>query len=107
MDSSNEGKKGGIEMKAKLLKAIKVSKKVGKDDPRRIIHSMKVGLALTLASFFFFIKPLYDGFRGEGMWAILTVVVVFEFTVGQFNFHYPTFLFKIFLSIASFLFIYV
>lgn len=96
MDSSNEQKKGGIlvgnwdEMKGKLMKAIKVSKKVGKDDPRRIIHSMKVGLALTLASYFFYFRPLYNGFQGEGMWAILTVVVVFEFTVGQFNFHHLT-----------------
>ncbi|KAK0582289.1 hypothetical protein LWI29_023761 [Acer saccharum] len=28
-------------------------------------------------------RPLYGGFGVSGMWAVLTVVVVFEFTVGQ------------------------
>ncbi|KAH6807495.1 aluminum activated malate transporter family protein, partial [Perilla frutescens var. frutescens] len=61
---------------------IKKTKKVGEEDPRRILHSAKVGLALTLVSFFYYFRPLYDGFGQAGMWAILTVVVVFEFTVG-------------------------
>ncbi|ONI01525.1 hypothetical protein PRUPE_6G144000 [Prunus persica] len=58
-------------------------KKLGKDDPRRIIHSFKMGLALTLVSIFYYFKPLYEGFGLAAMWAILTVVVVFEFTVGS------------------------
>ncbi|KAL8505171.1 hypothetical protein ACS0TY_016400 [Phlomoides rotata] len=62
--------------------AIKKTRKVGQEDPRRILHSMKVGLALTLVSLFYYFRPLYDGFGQAGMWAILTVVVVFEFTVG-------------------------
>ncbi|KAL1566106.1 aluminum-activated malate transporter 8-like [Salvia divinorum] len=57
-------------------------RKIGEEDPRRIVHSTKVGLALTLVSFFYYFRPLYDGFGQAGMWAILTVVVVFEFTVG-------------------------
>ncbi|KAK7337317.1 hypothetical protein VNO77_17883 [Canavalia gladiata] len=56
--------------------------KIGQDDPRRVIHSIKVAIALTLVSLFYYSRPLYDGFGVAGMWAVLTVVVVFEFTVG-------------------------
>ncbi|KAL5575005.1 hypothetical protein UlMin_016704 [Ulmus minor] len=57
-------------------------KKLGQDDHRRIYHSLKVALAITLVSLFFYFKPLYDGFGVAAMWAVLTVVVVFEFSVG-------------------------
>ncbi|KAL3569307.1 hypothetical protein D5086_029197 [Populus alba] len=70
------------EAKAKAIKVAKSSKKLGEDDPRRVIHSLKVGLALTFVSFFYYSRPLYDGFGQSGMWAVLTVVVIFEFTVG-------------------------
>ncbi|ESW34965.1 hypothetical protein PHAVU_001G195700 [Phaseolus vulgaris] len=56
--------------------------KIGKDDPRRVFHSLKVAFALTLVSLFYYSRPLYDGFGVAGMWAVLTVVVVFEFSVG-------------------------
>ncbi|OMP04184.1 Aluminum-activated malate transporter [Corchorus olitorius] len=67
---------------AKIMEIARVTKKLGQDDPRRIIHSLKVGLALTLVSLFYYFKPLYDGFGDSAMWAVLTVVVVFEFSVG-------------------------
>ncbi|MQL84719.1 hypothetical protein Taro_017235 [Colocasia esculenta] len=57
-------------------------KKVATDDPRRILHGMKVGLALTLVSLFYYVNPLYEGFGVSAMWAVLTVVVVMEYTVG-------------------------
>ncbi|KAI3874548.1 hypothetical protein MKX03_004878 [Papaver bracteatum] len=57
-------------------------KKLGKDDPRRVTHSIKVGLALSLVSLLFYFRPLYGGFGASTMWAVLTVVVVFEFSVG-------------------------
>ncbi|POO01346.1 Aluminum-activated malate transporter [Trema orientale] len=57
-------------------------KKLGEEDPRRIVHSFKVGLAITLVSLFYYFKPLYDGFGVAAMWAVLTVVVIFEFSVG-------------------------
>ncbi|XP_035544775.1 aluminum-activated malate transporter 8-like [Juglans regia] len=66
----------------KAVKVAKSTKEVGQEDPRRVIHSLKVGLALTLVSFFYYWKPLYNGFGVSGMWAVLTVVVVFEFSVG-------------------------
>ncbi|ONK59214.1 uncharacterized protein A4U43_C08F4150 [Asparagus officinalis] len=56
--------------------------KLGADDPRKFIHSIKVGLALALVSVFYYMRPLYDGVGGTAMWAIMTVVVIFEFTVG-------------------------
>ncbi|CAK7342033.1 unnamed protein product [Dovyalis caffra] len=68
--------------KAKVIRVAKSIKTLGQDDPRRIIHSLKVGLALTLVSLVYYLRPLYDGFGVAGMWAVLTVVVIFEFTVG-------------------------
>ncbi|XP_027364825.1 aluminum-activated malate transporter 12-like [Abrus precatorius] len=56
--------------------------KVGEEDPRRVFHSLKVGLALTLVSLLYLIKPLFEGIGQNAMSAVLTVVVVMEFTVG-------------------------
>ncbi|XP_059430262.1 aluminum-activated malate transporter 8-like [Corylus avellana] len=66
----------------KVVDVAKKMKKLGEDDPRRIIHSLKVGLALTLVSLFYYIRPLYDGFGVNAIWAVLTVTLVFEFSVG-------------------------
>ncbi|OVA07151.1 Aluminum-activated malate transporter [Macleaya cordata] len=67
---------------AKIVKVLNKIKNLAKDDPRRVIHSIKVGLALSLVSLFYYFRPLYDGFGDAAMWAVLTVVVVFEFSVG-------------------------
>ncbi|XP_010464902.1 PREDICTED: aluminum-activated malate transporter 8 [Camelina sativa] len=91
MDLNAQEKKEGFfqrlkdfpsKLKDGVTKRIKNVQKFGKDDPRRIIHSMKVGVALTLVSLLYYVRPLYISFGVSGMWAILTVVVVFEFTVG-------------------------
>ncbi|GLJ39490.1 hypothetical protein SUGI_0806690 [Cryptomeria japonica] len=55
---------------------------IGSDDPRRLVHSVKVGLALSLVSLFYIVKTLFNGVGENAIWAVLTVVVVFEFTVG-------------------------
>ncbi|GAB4861566.1 hypothetical protein Ancab_036759 [Ancistrocladus abbreviatus] len=55
---------------------------IGTDEPKKFIHCLKVGLALSIVSLFYYMRPLYDGFGGSAMWAIMTVVVVFEYTVG-------------------------
>ncbi|KAG2674334.1 hypothetical protein I3760_13G128900 [Carya illinoinensis] len=57
-------------------------KKLGQDDPRRIIHSLKVGVAITLVSLFYYVRQLFDRFGENGIWAVLTVVLVFEFSVA-------------------------
>ncbi|KAG6415196.1 hypothetical protein SASPL_122601 [Salvia splendens] len=58
------------------------ARKIARDDPRKLIHSLKVGLALTLVSLFYYFQPLYSSFGVSAMWAVMTVVVVFEFSVG-------------------------
>lgn len=62
----------------------KTSKKVGAEDPRRIIHSLKVGLSLTLVSLLYLIEPLFKRLGSNATWAVMTVVVVLEFTAGSF-----------------------
>ncbi|KAF6134191.1 hypothetical protein GIB67_013588 [Kingdonia uniflora] len=56
--------------------------KVGRDDPRRVIHSLKVGMSLTLVSLLYLMEPLFDGIGQNAIWAVMTVVVVLEFTAG-------------------------
>ena len=65
-----------------ILKVLEKVWNLGASDPRKVIHSIKVGLALSIVSFFYYIRPLYDDFGGNAMWAVMTVVVVFEYTVG-------------------------
>lgn len=71
-------------LKENVFSVFRTAKKLGQDDPRRVIHSLKVGLALTLVSLFYYYQPLYDSFGLSAMWAVMTVVVVFEFSVGKF-----------------------
>ncbi|KAF3665294.1 Aluminum-activated malate transporter 2 [Capsicum annuum] len=68
----------------KVVDNAKSAKKLGKEDPRRIVHSLKVGFTITLVSLFYYFEPKfhYEGFGVSAMWAVLTVVLVFEFTVG-------------------------
>jgi uncharacterized membrane protein YccC len=56
---------------------------IAREDPRRVAHSLKVGLALALVSVVYFVTPLFNGLGAVStMWAVLTVVVVMEYTVG-------------------------
>ncbi|KAL3715979.1 hypothetical protein ACJRO7_007699 [Eucalyptus globulus] len=71
-----------VKCKDKAVDLGRSIKKLGQDDPRRVIHSLKVGLALTLVSLIYYVRPFYDSYGISGMWAVLTVTVVFEFTVG-------------------------
>ncbi|GMH09228.1 hypothetical protein Nepgr_011068 [Nepenthes gracilis] len=56
--------------------------KVGREDPRRVIHSFKVGLSLTLVSLLYLLEPFFKGIGQNAIWAVMTVVVVLEFTAG-------------------------
>ena len=70
-------------LSSNLIEMASEAKKLGQEDPRRIIHSLKVGLAISLVSLFYYFDPLYEGFGISAIWAVITVVVVFEFTVGM------------------------
>ncbi|EXC07933.1 Aluminum-activated malate transporter 10 [Morus notabilis] len=69
-------------MFSKPLNFLKKAWDLACNDPRKVIHCLKVGLALTAVSLFYYVRPLYDGVGGNAMWAVMTVVVVCENTVG-------------------------
>ncbi|KAJ6299772.1 hypothetical protein OIU76_020706 [Salix suchowensis] len=71
-----------VQFIVKMVDLASSIKKLGQDDPRRVIHSLKVGLAITLVSIICYYQPLYSSFDETAIWAIMTVVVVFEFSVG-------------------------
>lgn len=58
---------------------------LGTSDPRKIIFSAKMGLALTLTSILIFFKIPGLELSSHYLWAILTVVVIFEFSIGKCN----------------------
>lgn len=58
---------------------------MGTSDPRKIIFSAKMGLALTLTSILIFFKIPGLELSSHYLWAILTVVVIFEFSIGKCN----------------------
>ncbi|PIM98797.1 putative membrane protein [Handroanthus impetiginosus] len=55
---------------------------MGRNDPRKIIHAMKMGLALSLVSLLIFWKQPFSDVAQYSIWAILTVIVMFEFSIG-------------------------
>lgn len=71
-----------IRWKSGFISLCKMAWKLGADDPRRIFHSIKVGIAVALVSLFYFMHPLFESVGGMAVWAIMTVVVIFEFTAG-------------------------
>ncbi|XP_061970100.1 aluminum-activated malate transporter 14-like [Populus nigra] len=54
-----------------------------KNSIKKIIHCIKVGTALVLVSLVYFVDRLYKEIGDDNaMWAIMTVVVIFEFHAG-------------------------
>ncbi|XP_043699790.1 aluminum-activated malate transporter 10-like [Telopea speciosissima] len=72
-----------VELKSKIRRFFKKSWELGVEDPKKVIHCFKVALALTLISMFYYVSPLYNGMGDQNtVWAVMTVVVVFEYTAG-------------------------
>ncbi|XP_047336059.1 aluminum-activated malate transporter 10 [Impatiens glandulifera] len=67
---------------SKILNFLDKAWKLAVSEPKMVFHCLKVGLALSFVSFFYYMRPLYDGVGGNAMWAVMTVVVVFEYTAG-------------------------
>lgn len=56
---------------------------MGRSDPRKIIFAFKMGLSLSLVSLLIFWKDSYHNIDQYVIWAILTVIVMFEFSIGM------------------------
>ncbi|XP_031100382.1 aluminum-activated malate transporter 12-like [Ipomoea triloba] len=70
-------KNGFSVIKEKMAAAVK-----SEYDKRKLVHSIKVGIALVVVSLLYMLDPLFRQVGQNAMWAIMTVVVVFEFFAG-------------------------
>ncbi|WVZ05387.1 hypothetical protein V8G54_018733 [Vigna mungo] len=94
IESTMEANKGGFfvhwkncletlsSIKSIFISFTKSIIKFGKNNPRRVNYSLKFAFAFTLVFLIYYLRSLCNGFGIIGMWSILTVVVVFEFSVG-------------------------
>ncbi|KAF4354803.1 hypothetical protein F8388_018007 [Cannabis sativa] len=53
-----------------------------KEDTNRVIFALKVGLAVLLVSLLILFRAPYEVFGTNIIWSILTVAIMFEYTVG-------------------------
>ncbi|KAF5478160.1 hypothetical protein F2P56_004744 [Juglans regia] len=53
-----------------------------KEDVNRVLFSLKVGLSVLLVSLLILLQAPYEAFGTNIIWSILTVAIMFEYTVG-------------------------
>ena len=58
-----------------------------KEDRNRLLFSFKVGLAVVLVSLLILLQAPYDVFGSNIIWAIITVAIMFEYTVGLYIYY--------------------
>lgn len=83
-DSSKSQKKKLDRFYCQTIASILNQKPTNGHDMRKLIHSVKVGVALVLVSLLYLLGPLYKRVGENAMWAIMTVVVIFEFFAGLY-----------------------
>ncbi|KAI3741866.1 hypothetical protein L1987_59544 [Smallanthus sonchifolius] len=49
---------------------------------KKVIHSIKIGTALVLVSLLYLLDPLFKHVGESSMWAIMTVVLIYDFFAG-------------------------
>ncbi|KAG6528889.1 aluminum-activated malate transporter 9-like [Zingiber officinale] len=65
-----------------LTKCVRDVLEFAKEDSNRVVFALKVGLAMLLVSLLILIRGPFDFFGTNILWSILTVGVMFEYTVG-------------------------
>ena len=56
---------------------------MGRKDPRKAVYALKMGFALALVSLLIFWDMPIEDVSQYSIWAILTVIVMFEFSIGR------------------------
>lgn len=83
-EGSRKKRKNALELPKKMKKTLKNLWNFGKEDPRRVIHALKVGVSLTFVSLLYLMEPFFRGVGKNALWAVMTVVVVLEFSAGGY-----------------------
>jgi len=61
-----------------------------KEDTNRVTFALKVGLAVLLVSLLILFRAPFEVFGTNIIWSILTVAIMFEYTVGGHHVHTHT-----------------
>ena len=56
---------------------------MGRKDPRKVVYALKMGFALALVSLLILWEMPIEDVSQYSIWAILTVIVMFEFSIGR------------------------